>query len=61
MQIYNGYEVSRSILTREWYAYPATDMTTCRGLSAKTPDELKRKIDQAVKEMRETNAQWVAA
>jgi hypothetical protein len=48
--IYKSYECYRSRLTKEFYAYPVNDMTTCRGVSAMTPDELKRAIDEATEE-----------
>jgi len=45
--IYKNYECSRNRLTKQFYAYPVNDLTTCRKLTASTPDELKQAIDLA--------------
>ena len=45
--IYKNYEYYRNRLTKQFYAYPVNDLTTCRKLTAATPDELKRAIDMA--------------
>ena len=50
--IYKNYECSRNRLTKLFYAYPVNDLTTCRKLTASTPDELKRAIDLATETQR---------
>jgi hypothetical protein len=47
MTLYKGYECYRNRLTKQFYAYPANDMTTCRKLTASTPAALKQAIDEA--------------
>ena len=50
--IYKNYECSRNRLTKQFYAYPVNDLTTCRKLTASTPDELKQAIDLATSNQR---------
>jgi hypothetical protein len=50
--IYKGYSVTQSILTREWYADPATAITTEYRLKATTAIELRVLIDAVVDEQR---------
>jgi transposase len=45
IMIYKNYECSRNRLTKLFYAYPVNDLTTCRKVTASTPDALKRAID----------------
>ena len=52
MTLYKGYECSRNRLTKQFYAYPINDLTTCRKLTADTPDELKQAIDLATETQR---------
>ena len=50
--IYKNYECSRNRLTKQFYAYPVNDLTTCRKLTASSPDALKRAIDLATENQR---------
>ena len=52
IMIYKNYECSRNRLTKQFYAYPVNDLTTCRKVTADTPDELKRAIDMATENQR---------
>ena len=47
IMIYKNYECSRNRLTKLFYAYPINDLTTCRKLTASSPDALKQAIDLA--------------
>ncbi len=53
--IYKSYECHRNRLDKQFYAYPTNDLTTCRGITAATPDELKRAIDEATAESHRLN------
>ena len=48
--IYKGYECHRTRLDNQFSAYPVNDLTTCRGITAATPDALKKAIDEATEE-----------
>ena len=68
IMIYKNYECSRNRLTKLFYAYPVNDLTTCRKLTADTPDELKQAIDLATEnhplapwELPYSTAQTIAA
>ena len=50
--IYKNYECSRNRFTKMFYAYPVNDLTTCRKVTADTPDALKRAIDLATENQR---------